>query len=70
MNVAVKNMVEKVGADFCTAVDFATANPARSLGVYNERGSIRVGKRADFTILNKEFEVLKTVRGGKVIFAK
>ena len=55
MNEAVKNMVEIVGADFCTAIDFATANPAKSLGVYSERGSISVGKRADFAVLSKDF---------------
>ena len=68
MNVAVKNMVEKIGVDFCTAVDFATANPAKSLGIFSERGSIAVGKRADFAVLDGEFNVIKTVRGGKVIF--
>lgn len=70
MNVAVKNMVELIGVDFCTAVDFATANPAKSLGVYSERGSIAVGKRADFAILDGDFSVLKTIRGGKVIFSR
>ena len=68
MNQAVKNMVEKVGVDFCTAVDFATANPARSLGVYDERGSIAVGKRADFTVLDDKFNVLATYVGGKKMF--
>ncbi len=66
MNVAVKNMVEKVGVDFCTAVDFATANPAKSLGVYAERGSIALGKRADFTVLDGDFNVIMTIVGGKV----
>ena len=70
MNEAVKNMVERVGTDFCTAVDFATANPARSLGVFAERGSIAVGKRADFAVLDKDFSVLKTVRGGKTVFER
>ena len=68
MNVAVKNMVEKIGVDFCTAIDYATANPAKSLGVFSERGSIAVGKRADFAVLDKDFSVIRTIRGGKVIF--
>ena len=59
-------MVEKVGVDFCTAVDFATANPAKSLGVYAERGSIALGKRADFTVLDGDFNVILTIVGGKV----
>ena len=70
MNVAVKNMVEKVGVDFCTAVDFATANPAKALGVYDERGSIAVGKRADFTVLDKDFNVLATYVGGRKMYSK
>ena len=68
MNEAVKNMVEKVGVDFCTAVDFATANPAKSLGLYAERGSIAVGKRADFAVLDEKFNVLATFVGGKKTF--
>ena len=68
MNVAVKNLVEKVGIGFTDAIDFATANPAKNLGVYDERGSIEVGKRADITVLDKDFNVLYTVRGGEIIY--
>ena len=68
MNDAVKNMVEKIGVDFCRAIDYATANPARSLGIYGERGSIKEGKTADFAVLDKDFTVLTTVREGNVIF--
>lgn len=70
MNVAVKNLVEKVGVNFTDAVDFATANPAKNLRVYNERGSIAVGKRADFTVLDESFNVLLTVVNGKTVYKK
>ena len=69
MNEAVKNMVEKVGVDFCTAVDYASANPAKSLCIYNERGSIATGKRADFTVLDDKYNVLATFVGGKKVFS-
>ena len=68
MNRAVQNMVQKVGVPFTQAVDYATANPAKTLGIYHETGSIKVGKRADFTVLNDAFDVLMTVRGGKIIY--
>ena len=68
MNRAVQNMVEKVGVPFTQAVDYATINPARMLKIDNEAGSIEVGKRADFTVLNSNYDVLLTVRGGKVIY--
>ncbi len=68
MNRAVQNMVEKVGVPFTTAIDYATINPAKNLKMDKEAGSIAVGKRADFTVLNKEYDVLMTVRGGKVVY--
>ncbi|MFQ7077641.1 MAG: amidohydrolase family protein, partial [Christensenellaceae bacterium] len=45
MNRAIANLVEKVGVAFLQAVDYATINPARTLGIDGETGSIRVGKR-------------------------
>ena len=30
---------------------------------------VRVGKKADFVVLNKEYEVLYTIRDGKVIYS-
>ena len=68
MNIALKNIVEKVGVPLESAIKFATENPARALGIYRETGSIEVGKRADFAVLDKEFNVLMTVRDGEVIY--
>lgn len=68
MNRAVQNMVEKVGVPFLLAVDYATINPARMLKIDDEAGSIKVGKRADFTVLNANYDVVMTVRGGKIIY--
>ena len=68
MNRAVQNMVEKVGVPFTQAVDYATINPAKALGIDGEVGSIKVGKRADFTVLNTSYDVLLTVRDGEVIY--
>ncbi len=68
MNRAVQNMVEKVGVPFTQAVDYATINPAKNLKIDDEAGSIAEGKRADFTVLNSSYDVLMTVRGGKIIY--
>ena len=70
MNVAVKNMVEKVGVSFTDAIDFATKNPARMMGLSDKKGSIKVGKDADFAVLDKDFNVLMTIRAGKVIYKR
>ncbi len=68
MNRALQNVVEKVGVPFTQAVDYATINPAKNLKIDKETGSIAVGKRADFTVLNAAYDVIMTVRNGKVIY--
>ena len=68
MNRAVENMVTKVGVPFTQAVDYATINPARMLKIDKEVGSIAVGKRADFTVLNANYDVVCTVIGGEIVY--
>ena len=68
MNKALQNVVEKVGVPFTQAVDYATKNPAKTLGIYDVTGSIQVGKRADFVVINDKYDVLLTVRDGEVVY--
>lgn len=68
MNTAIKNLIEKVGISFEKAVDCATINPARVLKVNDKRGSISVGKKADFAIINDNFDVLYTIKNGNIIY--
>lgn len=70
MNCAVKNVVEQVGADFGRAIDSATINPAKALGIDKETGSVELGKRADFAVLSKSYDVLYTIRDGNIIYAR
>ena len=70
MNVAIKNLVLSCDVPFTDAVDFATINPAKNLKIDDKQGSIKVGKRADFAVLDGEFNVLTTIRNGKVIYSK
>ena len=68
MNVAIKNLVLSCNQKFLDAVDFATINPAKNLGVADKMGSIALGKNANFTVLDQEFEVKLTVRDGEIIY--
>ena len=70
MNDAIKNLVLKCDVPFLDAIDFATINPAKNLGLDKTIGSIKQGKNADFAVMNGEFEVLMTIRDGNVIFQK
>lgn len=70
MNEAVRNAVQFGGVTKEEALDMASYNAALRLGVEHERGSIAVGKRADFTVLDENYEVLMTVVGGTVVYRK
>lgn len=70
MNVAVKNVVERVGVPFIDVIDMATINPARNLGVDKEMGSIALGKKANLTVLDKDFSVVMTIRDGNVVYKR
>jgi N-acetylglucosamine-6-phosphate deacetylase len=70
MDKAVCNMVDKVGVSLTEAIQMATANPARCLGVESKKGSLEPGKDADIVILNKKLEVELTMVKGKVVYKR
>ena len=70
MNDAIKNLVLKCDIPFTSAVDYATVNPAKNLKVFDSIGSIELGKRANLTILDGEFNVHLTLRDGNIIYKK
>ena len=68
MNNAVKNVMKFLNLPLEEVVKLASQNPAKNLGVFDQMGSIKEGKRADFVILDKDLNVAQTVRNGKVIY--
>ena len=63
MRIAVK----KMGIPLETAVACATMNPAKSLGEYDQYGSITAGKKADVVLLDKELNMKMVIKDGKTI---
>ena len=68
MNVAIKNLVLKAGVPLETVIKSATENPAKNLKIFENTGSIEIGKNADLTLLSKNFDVLSVMIGGKTVF--
>lgn len=60
-------VVKEAGIPLEVAVQCVTKNPARSLGLYEECGSVSVGKRADLVLLDNELNVSTVVKNGVVI---
>jgi N-acetylglucosamine-6-phosphate deacetylase len=50
------------------ALKMVTENPARSVGVFNRKGSIEVGKDADIVLLDGQFEAMLTIRAGRIVY--
>lgn len=70
MNNAVKNVMRFLDTDLETTVKYASANPAKNLGVYDKMGSIKEGKLANLVVVDKDVNVYQTIRCGKVVFEK
>lgn len=64
MPQAIKNMVQFTQCSLADAIDMASFNPARILGIDNKKGSIAAGKDADLVVMNPAFEVIMTMRAG------
>ena len=66
------NMMKFTNCSMGNAVQMASANPARMLGL-NDIGEIKPGKRADlilFTIENDRIVIQKTIINGKEVYSK
>ncbi|SES36719.1 N-acetylglucosamine-6-phosphate deacetylase [Salipaludibacillus aurantiacus] len=68
MNEAIRNMMAFTECSFEEAVQMATINPARQLGIQDRKGSIKEGKDADFSIVTSDLEVVQTYIGGNKVF--
>ena len=64
---AVKGMLS-IGFTAVEVSRMASYNPARLIGIADERGSIEVGKRADLVGIDADGEVRLTVIGGRVVY--
>lgn len=59
-----RTAVTKMGIPLEAAVACATKNPAISLGIYEERGSISVGKKADIVLLDENLNLKTVIKSG------
>lgn len=65
---AAKNFMKHTDISFKDAIKAITINPARLLRIDDEVGSIKVGKKADLTVIDKNFDVYMTLVNGEVVY--
>lgn len=68
LNKARKNMKDWIGLSDVTLAKLTATNSAKLLGLFENKGSIEIGKDADFYIVNENEEVVLTVSEGNIIY--
>ncbi len=66
---AVKNIIKFTGCTLEDAVTMASTNPARNLNILHKKGSLDIGKDCDLVILDSNYNIIKTICKGKVVFS-
>lgn len=67
LNDAVRNLRENAHLSLCEAVNAASLNPARRLGLA-AKGSLERGKDADIVICTEDLHILRTIVGGRTVY--
>ena len=62
-----KNAVLEMGVPLEDAITAATINPARSIGIDKDYGSIEKGKYADILLVNDELEIKHVINKGMLV---
>lgn len=70
LNQAVKNFMKNTGLDLISAIRLVTINPAKQLSISDTKGSIEIGKHADFVILDDSLEVFATLVRGNLLYRR
>lgn len=66
LNHGVRNVWQNSSIPLHECVNCASLNPAAAIGIDDRKGSIEIGKDADIVVLDENFEVQKTIIGGKI----
>jgi N-acetylglucosamine-6-phosphate deacetylase len=69
MSVAIQNTMQFTGCDLQDAIKMASENPAKALGVFDQKGSIAPGKDADLVILDDAMHVIMTWCEGQLTYS-
>lgn len=63
-----RNLVKNMNMLLEKVCVMASLNPCRVYGFADKKGSLRIGKDADFAVINQDFNCLYTYREGKKIY--
>jgi len=67
MDLAVKNMKHYTGASIPELFRMASANPAKAIGIFENVGSLELGKLANIVLLNSQLDLKNIFLKGEVV---
>jgi N-acetylglucosamine-6-phosphate deacetylase len=70
INTAIKNFKNNTCISINEAVKTVTVNPAKLLGIYDSKGTLKKGSFADIVIFNDDFEIQNTFVEGSLCYKK
>ncbi|RYL92213.1 N-acetylglucosamine-6-phosphate deacetylase [Sporolactobacillus sp. Y61] len=70
MNQAIKNILAFTDATLDDVIQMGAINPALQCNVFDRKGSLEIGKDADFVILDENNDLVMTVCRGKVAYER
>lgn len=68
LNQAVKNILENTDIELFEAIRLVTINPAKVIGVDENKGTLSIGKDADITVFDQDLNIFRTVVEGNIVF--
>ena len=67
MDAACRNMMMHTGYGLCHVIKFATANPARMAGLFDDVGSLDAGKKANIILIDDMVNVRRVIFEGEEV---
>ncbi|MGL5716849.1 MAG: N-acetylglucosamine-6-phosphate deacetylase [Paraclostridium sp.] len=68
LNRMLKNFYENTNLSINEAIHLASLNPAMSISLDKNKGSLEIGKDADIAIFDNEFNCYMTIVNGEIVF--
>ena len=68
LNQCVENAMREMDVPLKDAVQMATLNPARAMGLVDRLGTVAEGKDASLTVIDEDINVFLTMVNGKIVF--
>ena len=66
-NRLLKTILANTDATLCEGVRMLSHNPAKILGIENEKGTLAVGFDADIVLFDKDINIIRVMNGGKLL---